>query len=324
MILMNMPIHKECFKCDICKKKIKAFKPAETVDSKLKICCAKCFKKVDKKDDDSYNECTRCGEEIERDENHRPVYWEGQPFHQDCFLCDCCLQGLGMENIPVNQDGVPWCQDCAKMITRQAHEASRCHVCRKLIKDVIVNGLGQKFHRHCVPCSHCQAPLMERGVEKTIRLDETAHPTCESCYQRPLPMDEGNFEQGGPKPWHRLGKRADGSLKIRMIRGKDLFQHVSARDAYVVFEIGLQQIYTEKKKVAGPGITEWEDVWEFRKIDLMETRFTCTLYHHHKEMGQATYFLTGLAPGVTTKSLEMVNGTLEVEFTWSPAVAMAS
>lgn len=307
MIVLGMPMHHSCFKCEECKADLTAFRPAENNEGKLVIACPTCYDKVDcKRKTHERGSCGDCGNAIAK--NETPFLWEDRQWHQACFRCAQCADSLGPQNIPVKKNDRPHCQKCCQ--EADAPE-NRCNACRQIITDVVVKAKGSKYHRHCVKCAHCQLQLMKEGTEQSVRIDEDGNPCCDLCYRKKK-SDQAK-ESGGPI------RSGNGFLQIRIARAIDLFKDCPAREAYVVFQIGLQMLYTGKRVVSkAQRETVWDEVWEFRKIEIGEKMFRLDLMHRQENMGNGSLFLKDLIPGISTRLFEMKHGTLEVEFTWRP------
>eukprot|EP00301_Raphidiophrys_heterophryoidea_P026634 c9241_g1_i1.p1 GENE.c9241_g1_i1~~c9241_g1_i1.p1 ORF type:complete len:474 (+),score=106.57 c9241_g1_i1:81-1424(+) len=334
VMVLSMPIHVECFKCEVCKEPLKAFMPAETEEGKTLIVCPSCYETTNVKEEDNQEKCFVCSKDFTEDDI--PFCWEGNQWHAECFRCTKCHSLLGPDNIPVKVEDQPCCQTCGK---EPDEVEARCNRCRKVIKDMVVSALGFQFHRHCVVCTYCESPLLKPGFEGTVRIDETGSPCCDTCYvkqrKQPAVSKGGVLAALGGAGSSDLGhsaadkddegliasttKKGNGFLQIRIRKALDLFKNTHDREAYIVFQIGLQVLYTGKRTVSkAQHDTPFDEVFQFRKINVSETIFSLKLMSGPKTKGTVKMFMKDLVAGISSQEFVTDNGTLMVEFTWRP------
>ena len=90
--------------------------------------------------------CKKCQKSFDRGEQ-MTLYKENY-YHNTCFKCNFCEQGLAGKGFYAKPDGAFQCNECHQ------YHAPKCFICEQPIPDGVKYNIyqGKHFHRDCFKC----------------------------------------------------------------------------------------------------------------------------------------------------------------------------
>jgi hypothetical protein len=90
--------------------------------------------------------CVKCNKSFDRGE--QMTLYKDSYYHNTCFKCSFCDQGLAGKGFFAKPDGSFQCNECHK------YHAPKCFICEQAIPDGVKYNIyqGKHFHRDCFKC----------------------------------------------------------------------------------------------------------------------------------------------------------------------------
>ncbi|XP_018415113.1 PREDICTED: four and a half LIM domains protein 3 isoform X2 [Nanorana parkeri] len=152
--------HENCFRCFRCERSL-ADEPFTCQDEEL--LCNDCYCS------EFSSKCVSCEKTVMP--GSRKLEYNGQTWHEHCFICNSCKQPIGSRSfIPENQ--TYYCISCY-----ESKLAPRCTHCKKILTKGGVTYRDEPWHKECFVCTGCKAQLA--GTQFTSQ-DEK--PYCIKCF----------------------------------------------------------------------------------------------------------------------------------------------
>lgn len=183
--------HDYCFKCDLCRRPLQS--DGKFTFYKDKTLCTTCYATNYQK------ACKSCSKPI--DSGGSRLEYNGNYFHERCFVCKICLKEIGTSGF-VPKDDEFYCPSCF-----QNEFSKRCVGCGEpLLEGGVLYG-GQTWHKTCFTCHYCHRSLAANAfsVRDGFRYCMECYGTfyakqCEIC-MKPIvggeyyTLDESNFHK---------------------------------------------------------------------------------------------------------------------------------
>uniref|UniRef100_UPI00358E5764 four and a half LIM domains protein 2-like n=1 Tax=Myxine glutinosa TaxID=7769 RepID=UPI00358E5764 len=160
MVYEDRHWHEQCFTCSFCHGSL-AGKPFLEQDGKL--VCSQCYCS------ELAARCQVCSKPIPP--GSQRMEYEGQVWHNECFLCQKCNRPIGTQSFFPREDG-NYCNSCY-----EAHVAMRCAHCKKPITEAGVRYRNEPWHRECFVCQNCHKALSGEKFATQENL-----PYCTECH----------------------------------------------------------------------------------------------------------------------------------------------
>ncbi|XP_072562234.1 four and a half LIM domains protein 3-like isoform X1 [Paramormyrops kingsleyae] len=134
----------------------------------------------------------------------RRLELDGVTWHDACFICQSCKKPIGSQGFFPHK-GQYFCVAC-----HENKMSPRCKHCKQALPEGGVIYQGVFWHRKCLLCASCRAPLADQSF--TSHQDK---PHCLSCYNRlytnnceacgePITgQEEVKYITFGERQWHR-------------------------------------------------------------------------------------------------------------------------
>uniref|UniRef100_A0A670K1I6 Four and a half LIM domains protein 3 n=1 Tax=Podarcis muralis TaxID=64176 RepID=A0A670K1I6_PODMU len=152
--------HEGCFRCFRCDRSL-ADEPFTCQGQEL--LCNDCYCR------EFSSQCVACQQVVMP--GSRKLEYNGQTWHEHCFLCSGCQQPIGARSfIPEQKDY--YCVPCY-----ESKFAPRCTHCKKSLTKGGVTYRDEPWHKECFVCTSCQTPLA--GQQFTSQEDQ---PYCVKCF----------------------------------------------------------------------------------------------------------------------------------------------
>uniref|UniRef100_A0A493T8M2 Four and a half LIM domains protein 3 n=1 Tax=Anas platyrhynchos platyrhynchos TaxID=8840 RepID=A0A493T8M2_ANAPP len=152
--------HEHCFRCFRCDRSL-ADEPFTCQDEEL--LCNDCYCS------EFSSKCIACEKTVMP--GSRKLEYNGQTWHEHCFICSSCQQPIGSRSfIPDQKDY--YCVPCY-----ESKFAPRCTRCKKTLTKGGVTYRDEPWHKECFVCTGCKTPLA--GQQFTSQDD---NPYCIKCF----------------------------------------------------------------------------------------------------------------------------------------------
>ncbi|NXI48002.1 FHL3 protein, partial [Galbula dea] len=152
--------HEHCFRCFRCDRSL-ADEPFTCQGEEL--LCNDCYCS------EFSSKCVACEKTVMP--GSRKLEYNGQTWHEHCFICSSCQQPIGSRSfIPDNKDY--YCVPCY-----ESKFAPRCTRCKKTLTKGGVTYRDEPWHKECFVCTGCKTPLA--GQQFTSQDD---NPYCIKCF----------------------------------------------------------------------------------------------------------------------------------------------
>lgn len=164
----NMNYHKNCFRCNECRRLLGGEEKALVYNSKP--CCTECYKSL------FAPRCSKCNQAIYQ---QQWIYLDGKKYHENCFCCGQCYGVITDPKYHVHL-GEPCCSKCFN-----ERIGFRCADCFKVISDEkFLSCNGKHYHTDCFCCGICRKSLAN---EKDL-FRHNDKPCCIRCHEKFLPQ----------------------------------------------------------------------------------------------------------------------------------------
>ncbi|XP_069731484.1 four and a half LIM domains protein 3 isoform X1 [Phaenicophaeus curvirostris] len=152
--------HEHCFRCFRCDRSL-ADEPFTCQGEEL--LCNDCYCS------EFSSKCVACEKTVMP--GSRKLEYNGQTWHEHCFICSSCQQPIGSRSfIPDQKDY--YCVPCY-----ENKFAPRCTRCKKTLTKGGVTYRDEPWHKECFVCTGCKTPLA--GQQFTSQDD---NPYCIKCF----------------------------------------------------------------------------------------------------------------------------------------------
>uniref|UniRef100_A0A8C3MD10 Four and a half LIM domains protein 3 n=1 Tax=Geospiza parvula TaxID=87175 RepID=A0A8C3MD10_GEOPR len=152
--------HEHCFRCFRCDRSL-ADEPFTCQGKEL--LCNDCYCS------EFSSKCIACEKTVMP--GSRKLEYNGQTWHEHCFICSSCQQPIGSRSfIPDKKDY--YCVPCY-----ESKFAPRCTRCKKTLTKGGVTYRDEPWHKECFVCTGCKTPLA--GQQFTSQDD---NPYCIKCF----------------------------------------------------------------------------------------------------------------------------------------------
>ncbi|NXC20187.1 FHL3 protein, partial [Corythaeola cristata] len=152
--------HEHCFRCFRCDRSL-ADEPFTCQGEEL--LCNDCYC------NEFSSKCIACEKTVMP--GSRKLEYNGQTWHEHCFICSSCQQPIGSRSfIPDKKDY--YCVPCY-----ESKFAPRCTRCKKTLTKGGVTYRDEPWHKECFVCTGCKTPLA--GQQFTSQDD---NPYCIKCF----------------------------------------------------------------------------------------------------------------------------------------------
>ncbi|KQL60649.1 four and a half LIM domain protein 3 [Amazona aestiva] len=152
--------HEHCFRCFRCDRSL-ADEPFTCQGEEL--LCNDCYCS------EFSSKCIACEKTVMP--GSRKLEYNGQTWHEHCFICSSCQQPIGSRSfIPDKKDY--YCVPCY-----ESKFAPRCTRCKKTLTKGGVTYRDEPWHKECFVCTGCKTPLA--GQQFTSQDD---NPYCIKCF----------------------------------------------------------------------------------------------------------------------------------------------
>uniref|UniRef100_A0A670ZX83 Four and a half LIM domains protein 3 n=1 Tax=Pseudonaja textilis TaxID=8673 RepID=A0A670ZX83_PSETE len=152
--------HEGCFRCFRCDRSL-ADEPFTCQGQEL--LCNSCYCQ------EFSSQCVACQQVVMP--GSRKLEYNGQTWHEHCFVCSSCQQPIGARSFIPEQKEY-YCVSCY-----ESKFAPRCTRCKQSLTKGGVTYRDEPWHKECFVCTGCEAPLA--GQQFTSQEDQ---PYCVKCF----------------------------------------------------------------------------------------------------------------------------------------------